>query len=326
MNSSWQFGAGAAIIALFGAVAVTSAQAQDAFPSRSIKMMVPFAPGGSTDVTARALADAAARVLGQPIEIENRTGGGGSVMTTAIVNARPDGYTLGVVTPTAVAIAPNMRPDIMYDPLTDITPVLQYATFPMVIAVRSDSPYQTLEELIAAVKDQPHVVTYGTSGAGSVGQLIMEQISDVIGGFSMTHVPFQGGGAALAAVLGGHVSVLVAAEYAPQVQSGELRILSVLNDERLEAFPDIPTIGEQGHDVQLGIYGGVIAPKDIPDDVLATLADAFTQATEDEAFKQAIANFQMSIVVRDPDGFRELVAFSHGTYKTILDRLGLAKP
>lgn len=300
-----------------------AAQTRDAYPSQIIKLQVPFAAGGTTDVAARALADRAAKTLGQPIEIVNKPGGGGTIATAAVASARPDGYTLGVVTPAALSTAPHMR-DVPYHPVDDLTPIMQFASFSFALAVRPDTPYQSLADLIAAARKSPGTVTFATSGAGSIAQLIIEQVA-AAEKVKITHVPFSGGGPALTAVLGGHVTALAAAEFYPQVQAGKLRVLAILGEKRLEDVPNAPTLTELGYAFKPGVYAGIVGPKGLPVDIVKKLEAAFTEATRDAEFQRVTRNFLMPVTPRDSAAFGKLIADTYRDYGVVLKQLGLGK-
>lgn len=323
MKRRWRYVAAAVLAVALVAGSLAPAGAKDVYPSRIIKLYIPFAAGGSTDVTARALAERAAKILGQPIEILNKPGGGGTISTAAVAAAKPDGYTLGVVTPTMLSTAPHMR-EVPYHPLNDLTPVLQYASFPYALAVRAESPYKTLADFLNAARANPGAVTFGTSGAGSIGQLIIEQLA-ALAKVKMTHVPFSGGGPALSAVLGGHVTALVAAEFYPHVQAGKLRALAIIGEKRLEELPDVPTLIEAGYPLKLGVYGGIMGPKGLPDDVVSKLEAVFTEATADPDFRKVMKNFLMPITVRNSREFGKLVADTYNDYGQLLKELGMGK-
>jgi tripartite-type tricarboxylate transporter receptor subunit TctC len=226
-------------------------EAQQDYPSRPLKMYIPFDAGGSTDLFSRALADAASKILKQPIEPLNRAGGGGTLSTGTVAKAKPDGYTFGVVSATALCIAPHLR-QLPYHALEDLTPIMQFATYSLALAVRADSPYKTWSDLVEEARKSPGAVTYGTSGAGSVGHIIMEQITK-IEKVKLTHVPFAGGNPALAAVLGGHTTAIMATEFLSQAKAGKLRLLAIVGEKRVVEFPEVPTFLELKYSLKLGL-------------------------------------------------------------------------
>jgi tripartite-type tricarboxylate transporter receptor subunit TctC len=313
----------AAMVVAIAPAGRAHAQPKDAYPAQIIKLYVPFSAGGTTDVAARALAERASKTLKQPIEILNRPGGGGTIATAAVAAARPDGYTLAVVTPTALSTAPHMR-EVPYHPVDDLTPIMQFASFSFALAVRSESPYQTLADFITAARQSPGAVTFGTSGAGSIAQLMVEQVA-ALEKVKVTHVPFAGGGPALAAVLGGHVTAVAAAEFYPQVQAGKLRALAILGDKRLEDLPNVPTLADLGYALKFGVYAGIVGPKGLPADVVRKLESAFVEATREAEFQKITRNFLMPVTVRESAAFRALVADTYRDYGTVLNQLGMGK-
>lgn len=300
-----------------------SVEAQQDYPSRPIKMYIPFDPGGSTDLFSRALADAASKILKQPIEPLNKAGGGGTLSTGTVAKAKPDGYSIGVVSATALCIAPHLRP-LPYHPLQDLTPILQFADYALALAVKSESPYKTWADLMAEARKSPGSVTYGTSGAGSVAHIIMEQITRMEK-IKLTHVPFAGGNPALAAVLGGHTTAIMATEFLSHAKAGKLRVLAIVGEKRFAELPEVPTFLELKYPLKLGLYGGIVGPKGLPPAIVNKLEMVFQEAAKDEAFKTVMKNFLMAITIRNSSEFRELITTTYNEYGAVLKDLGIAK-
>ena len=298
-------------------------EAQQDYPSRPLKMYIPFDPGGSTDLFSRALADAASKILKQPIEPLNKAGGGGTLSTGTVAKAKPDGYTIGVVSATALCIAPHLRP-LPYHPLEDLTPIMQFATYSLALAVRADSPYKMWADLMEEARKSPGAVTYGTSGAGSVGHIIMEQITRMEK-IKLTHVPFAGGNPALAAVLGGHTTAIMATEFLSHARAGKLRVLAIVGERRVAELPEVPTFLELKYPLKLGLYGGIVGPKGLPPGIVNRLEQVFQEAAKDEAFKTVMKNFLMPVTVRNSGEFRELITATYNEYGKVLKDLGIAK-
>ena len=298
-------------------------EAQQDYPSRPLKMYIPFDPGGSTDLFSRALADAASKILKQPIEPLNKAGGGGTLSTATVAKAKPDGYSIGVVSATALCIAPHLRP-LPYHPLQDLTPILQFANYASALAVKADSPYKTWDDLMQEARKSPGAVTYGTSGAGSVGHIIMEQITRMEK-IKLTHVPFAGGNPALAAVLGGHTTAIMATEFLSHAKAGKLRVLAIVGEKRFAELPEVPTFLELKYPLKLGLYGGIIGPKGLPPAIVNKLEQVFQEAAKDEAFKTVMNNFLMAVTIRNSSEFRELITATYNEYGIVLKDLGIAK-
>jgi len=297
--------------------------AQQDYPSRPIKLYIPFDAGGSTDLFSRALAEAASKILKQPIEPLNKAGGGGTLSTGTVAKAKPDGYSLGVVSATALCIAPHLRP-LPYHPLQDLTPILQFTTYSSALAVRADSPYKTWADLAAEARKSPGAVTYGTSGAGSVAHIVMEQITKMEK-IKLTHVPFAGGNPALAAVLGGHTTAIVATEFMSHVKAGKLRVLAIVGEKRFPELPEVPTFLELNYPLKLGLYGGIVGPKGLPPAIVKKLEQVFQEATKDEAFQKIMKNFLMAVTIRNSSEFEKLIAETYNEYGAVLKELGIAK-
>ncbi len=297
--------------------------AQQDYPSRPIKLYIPFDPGGSTDLFSRALAEAASKILKQPIEPLNKAGGGGTLSTGTVAKAKPDGYSLGVVSATALCIAPHLRP-LPYHPLQDLTPIMQFTNYSMALAVKADSPYKKWADLVEEARKSPGIVTYGSSGAGSVGHIIMEQITRMEK-IKLTYVPFAGGNPALAAVLGGHISAIMATEFLPQAKAGKLRVLAIVGEKRSAELPEVPTFLELKYPLKLGLYGGIVGPKGMPPVIVKKLEQVFQEAAKDEAFQKVMKNFLMAVTIRNSSEFEQLITETYNEYGSVLKELGIAK-
>ena len=233
--------------ALLGAALATPALAQGDFPRQSVRMVVPFAPGGSTDVIARIIAPGMGEALGKPVIIENRPGAGGTVASEMLVNATPDGHTIGLYTLSAAVLNAGLYRNLRFDTRRDHAPISLVATLPMVVAAGKHTPGATLAELLAYMKANPGKVTYGSAGNGTInhlGALLLWTRA----GVEATHVPYRGAGPVITDMIAGNVDVLMEgiASLLPQVQSGQLKGLAVTSPERSPMLPNVPTVAEQG--------------------------------------------------------------------------------
>jgi len=260
--------------------------AQEVFPSRPIKLLVPFAPGGTTDLFARKYAERLARKLNQPVVPENKAGAAGAIAAAETARARPDGYTLFFASSTTMAILPSMMSNPTYDPDKDFAPVALLGITPLMVAVNAAVPAKTLPELLTLLKASPGKYSYGTSGTGSANHLVGELFKK-IGGVDILHVPYKGSAPALNDALAnvnpvffdGFVTIL------PHARTGKMRILAIFAEKRSKIAPEIPTAQEAG---MPGMVGGsfqvVVAPSATPRNVMGTLVGATTEIMKDAAF------------------------------------------
>jgi tripartite-type tricarboxylate transporter receptor subunit TctC len=288
-------------LAVAGAV-WASASAQD-FPARPVRIIVPYAPGGGTDITSRIVQDRTVALLGQPLVIENRAGGGTLIGTQAVANATPDGYTLGVMDP-AFVTNPQLMTDARYDPLKDFGPVTLLTVTPLILVVPSSFPVRTLQELIDYAKANPGKLNYGSPGSGSGGHLAIEQFRHAFG-LQMVHVPYKGAGPAVAAIVANEVSLLMAGSGAvPFVQDGRLRALAATSAKRVPALPDVPTFAELGFpQVNVETFAGLVAPAGTPEPVIMRLHAAFAGALQAPEVRAKFLQLNSFPVGNTPDEF-----------------------
>ena len=260
------------------------------FPAKPVTLIVPWSAGGSTDVCMRMLAESAAKHLGKPIVIDNKTGGAGTLgPATMAASARPDGYTLSQI-PLGVLRLPHIM-KASWDPLKDFTYVIQVAGYTYGIVVRKDAPWKNFKELIAYAKANPGKVTYSSAGVGTMQHVIMEKIARSAG-VKWIHVPAKGGADVVTAVLGGHVMVGVdPATWAPQVDSGDLRLLVTATSKRTQKWSNVPTLKELGYNVVAYSPFGIAGPKGMDPKVVKILHDAFKKGMDDPAFKNTLAKY-----------------------------------
>jgi tripartite-type tricarboxylate transporter receptor subunit TctC len=290
--------------ALFIAATLVHASAlgQD-FPVRPVRIIVPYAPGGGTDITSRIVQDRTVALLGQPLVIENRAGGGTLIGTQAVANAPPDGYTLGVMDP-AFVTNPQLMSDARYDPLQDFAPVTLLTVTPLILVVPPSFPARTVEELIDYAKANPGKLNYGSPGSGSGGHLAIEQFRHAFG-LQMVHVPYKGAGPAVAAIVANEVSMLMAGSGAvPFVQDGRLRALAATSAKRVPALPDVPTFAELGFpQVNVETFAGLVAPAGTPQPVIKRLHAAFAGALQVPEVRAKFLQLNSFPVGNTPDEF-----------------------
>ncbi|MGZ5049280.1 MAG: tripartite tricarboxylate transporter substrate binding protein, partial [Usitatibacter sp.] len=265
-----------AAFALAAAVALPCL-AQSEYPNKPVTMIVPFPPGGVADITARPLAETLGRILKQPVIVENRAGAGGGVGMQYVARAKPDGYTL-LMALSSISIIPEADKVLGRDPmfqLNQLVPIARFTADPTVLAVRADSPYRNVADLVAAAKKNPGGIPYGSSGNYGTMHVPMEMF-DNAAGIKMLHVPFTGAGPAVVALLGGQVEALSTgpSSVIGHVKGGKIRVLATWGDARLAAMPDVPTLKELGYDAQFSQWTGLFAPAGTPEAIVAKLREA----------------------------------------------------
>lgn len=250
------------------------------YPSRPVRIIVPFAPGGATDVPARLIAPKLTEFLGQPFVIENRTGAGGIIGIDAVAKSAPDGYTLLMASNAEYAMHPSIYSKLPYNPLRDLVLVSIVVEQPMLVTVGAGSPYTTLAELIAAAKAKPGAIAYSTAGTGSTSHVLTELLAGQAG-IKLLHIPYKGGAPASTAVATGEVAMsLIAMSSVLQfVKSGKAKVLGIMRSRRVAGYPDWPTVEESGvRGVDDSIWIGMAVPVSVPRDVVTRLAAEVSKA------------------------------------------------
>jgi tripartite-type tricarboxylate transporter receptor subunit TctC len=258
------------LLALTAGFAVAASTHAQNYPNKAIKLIVPFAPGGTTDIVARVVGDKLAKELGQPVVIENRSGGGGSIGALAVSKADPDGYTIGVSTVSTHAVNAACNPKLGYDPIQDFAPITNMARTPNVLTVNPKFPAQDFKQFLAEVKKNPGKLNYATSGTCSIQHMVGEQFKIATGTFIL-HIPYRGAGPALNDLLGGQVDMMFdnLPSSMSHIQSGKLRALAIAWNKRLDALPNVPTFAELGlKQVNDPAWYGLVAPPKTPDDII----------------------------------------------------------
>ena len=308
--------------ALLG-VAATAVHAQT-FPTRPIKLVIAFPAGGPTDITMRQLADNASKILGQPIVVDNKPGAGGTLPAQALQTAPPDGYTIGQI-PLGVFRLPYTT-KINWDPVKDISYVINVTGYAFGIAVPGDSPFKTWNDFVAYAKANPGKLTYGSTGNLTSPHLTTELIAQQLG-IQLQHVPYKGSADLAQAVLGNHLMAIAdSTGFAPLVESGKLRVLNTWGEKRLAKFPDAPTLKELGLDIVQNSPFGIGAPKGTPPEVVKKLHDAFKQAMEEPSYVAALGRYDMLPNYMSTADYTKFAQATFMREKALIEKLGLAKP
>lgn len=314
----------ACIVVLSLAIALPSLATAQNYPSRPIRMVLPFSPGGAADAPGRMLMPKLSEALGQQVFIENRPGAGGTIGAASVAKAAPDGHTLLLISNTHV-ISASLYKNLPYDSVTDFAPVLQFGEAPNVLVVHPSLPVKSVRELIALAKEKPGQINYASSGNGSSQHLFAALFSSMAG-IDLFHIPYKGSAQATTEMLGGEVKVGFPgiAGMLQYIKDGRLRALAVTSAKRSPELPDVPTIAEAGvKGYEATLWLGIIGPAALPKDVVARLNTAMSDILKQPDVRNSLRNFGTEIVYRPPGEFGKFVKAEQQKWSTVVKEIGL---
>ena len=311
------------MLAMLGIVVLMGAASAQEYPPKPITLIIPWPPGGPTDVTMRALAEAASRHLGQPIMIENKAGGAGTIGPgNMAATAKPDGYTLAQMPITVYRLPMMQKTSWKAD---DFTYIIHLTGYVFAMFTGADSPFKKWEDVVEYARKNPEKITYGTPGAGSSLHLGTEMIAEKAG-IKMTHVPFKGAAEVNAAIAGGHVMLgSSGTSIKPMVDNGKARFLNVWTDKRVSFLPDIPTLKDLGYPFVIDSPWGLAGPKGMDPKVVAKIHDAFKKALEEKGVIDTLLRFDMMPNYKNTADYKAAVAEQIKLEEALLGRLNMLK-
>lgn len=296
-----------------------SAWAADNFPVRPITMWVPWAAGGATDLSLRLLAELAAPALGQPVVVANRPGAGGTLAMSVLTQAEPNGYTIAQM-PQPVFRAPFVT-KVLWDPVRDVTPIIQISGVTFGVLVRTGSPLRALDQLFAFARARPGELTIATNGVGTTPHLVLETLFTKRG-LSYIHVPYKGTSELTLAVEGGQVMVGVnSTGFGPEVDAGRLRLLATMSERRSRRWPQVPTLRELGYDIVAMSPYGLSGPRGLPDEVVKVLHDAFKKAMFDPRFIEDLARYDQVVTYLGPHDYAQACREEYAKERVAAERM-----
>ncbi|MFA5704086.1 MAG: tripartite tricarboxylate transporter substrate binding protein [Advenella sp.] len=293
--------------------------AQDNYPSKPITIIVPYAPGGTTDLIARAMADSLSRQLKQTVVIENKSGAAGSMGANEMVNTKPDGYRLAL-SPVGIFRQPYLQ-QTRYDPIKDLTYIAAFAEYDFTISVAADSPIKSIKELVEHAKQKPGEIDYGTPGRFTGNHVVMTELGTAVKA-KFTHIPYKGDSENVGALMGGHIKTsVVSNSVIPFVQSGKVRILATAAEKRPAAFAEYPTLKELGYPVVIRSPLGLAGPKGLPDNIVSTLEKAVKVTMDDPAVIKVLKDYGIRTDYMDAAQYTEFAQKTFEEERSIVERM-----
>ena len=308
------------LIAISVIIAPATTVFAQAYPNKPVKLQVPFAPGGTTDIIARVMSEPLGKALGQNVIVENKVGGGGVVGANETSKAAPDGYSLGMATVSTTAANPAINPKMPYNVATDFTPIINIAATPNVIAVHPSFPAKNYAEFVAELKKNPGKYSYSSSGVGGIGHLQTELWKGLQGVF-LTHIPYSGAGPALRDTVGGQVQIIFdnVPSALPHITAGRLIAVAVAAPQRLASMPNVPTFKELGLEpVNRMAYYGIYGPKGLPRDIVDKVNAGVRKALEDPAIRKRIEDTGSIVLGNTPEQFSAQMRDELAVYQKVV--------
>jgi tripartite-type tricarboxylate transporter receptor subunit TctC len=305
-------------ICICSLIFISPAFSAEKFPSKSITLVCPWSPGGAADTVSRLIASISKDYLNEPVVVMNKVGGNGAVGHTAGATAKPDGYTVTMMTIESILLSKTGTADVSYK---DFQPLMQITFFPAGVSVLQEVSWKTLQEFVTDAKKNPEKFSAATLGPGGIWTLACEGLEQKAG-IKLKKIPFDGAGPGITALLGGHVDITTGglAEAWPNVQAGKLRALGVMSEQRVRFFKDIPTLKEQGYDVVVGSWMGLSVPKGTPMDRCKILVDAFQKTVQTPQFKELLEKRTFELQFLGPDEWAKSLAMQDKFYGALLGK------
>ncbi len=314
------------ILGLAAGVLALPSLARD-WPTKPIKLIVAYGPGGNADLRARQIAQYLGPMLGQPIIVENKPGAGGNIGTDAVAKAVPDGYTLGMGSFAPLAVNKALFGKLPFDPIEDITPIIATDSGPLVLVVPANSRFKSVKDIVEAARAKPGTLTYASGGIGGSHHLSAELLKQAAN-IDLIHVPYKGGSAAITDLLGGNVDMMFEQMYSalPNIRGGKVRPLGITSQKRANLLPEIPTFAEQGFPkVVVTNWQGVIGPKGLPAEIVNTINTALNKVLAQPQFKQAVQEQANEVIGGNPSEFESLIKSESKKWREAVSR-GNVKP
>lgn len=311
------------IMSLMGIASLAVSSAFANYPTRNIEVIVPYSAGGGTDLVTRAFVDFANKHLPHNMGVVNKAGGGGAIGLSEIITARPNGYKIGTGT-VELTMLPNLG--LVHWKAMDVTPIARLNAEPSAISVKADAEWNSFQDFIQYAKANEGKIRIGNSGSGAIWHIAAEALADTTG-VKFTHIPYDGANPAVTALLGGHIEAVTVspAEVVTHVNNGTIKILAVMADKRLDAFPDVPTLKELGVDLSISTWRGIVAPKNIPDEVKNVLEDVAAKVNQEPEFKSTLEKMNLTHAYLNSEAFAKEIEKDNAFFNHIMTKLGMVQ-